>query len=74
MDETKRTEPNWQETKQSHTEAANMVKITFQPVSAQKPEKDNDADKITIPQAHVSLHTLSVFVSFCGKIPCVVQH
>lgn len=29
-----------------------MVKITFQPVSAQKPEKDNDEDKIIIPQAH----------------------
>ncbi|KAL3988501.1 KRAB domain-containing zinc finger protein [Sarotherodon galilaeus] len=28
-----------------------MVKITFQPVSAQKPEKD-DEDKIIIPQAH----------------------
>lgn len=38
-----------------------MVKITFQPVSAQKPEKDNDEDKIIIPQAHVSLHTLSLF-------------
>ncbi|KAM4550985.1 integral membrane protein 2Cb [Odontesthes bonariensis] len=32
-----------------------MVKITFQPVSVQKPEKDNDADKITIPQAHEQL-------------------
>lgn len=39
-----------------------MVKITFQPVSAQKPEKESDGDKITIPQAHVSLHTfLSLF-------------
>lgn len=33
----------------------NMVKITFQSVSAQKPEKDQDVDKITLPQAHVSL-------------------
>lgn len=32
-----------------------MVKITFQSVSAQKPEKDQDVDKITLPQAHVSL-------------------
>uniref|UniRef100_A0A3B4AL32 Integral membrane protein 2 n=1 Tax=Periophthalmus magnuspinnatus TaxID=409849 RepID=A0A3B4AL32_9GOBI len=32
-----------------------MVKITFQPVSAQKPEKDNDEDKIVIPQAHEHL-------------------
>ncbi|XP_032422350.1 integral membrane protein 2Cb isoform X1 [Xiphophorus hellerii] len=29
-----------------------MVKITFQSVSAQKPEKDQDVDKITLPQAH----------------------
>uniref|UniRef100_A0A1A8C6E9 Integral membrane protein 2 n=1 Tax=Nothobranchius kadleci TaxID=1051664 RepID=A0A1A8C6E9_NOTKA len=29
-----------------------MVKITFQPVSAQKPEKDNDPDKIILPQPH----------------------
>lgn len=33
-----------------------MVKITFQTVSAQKPEKDVDEDKIVIPQAQVSLH------------------
>ncbi|XP_029930942.1 integral membrane protein 2Cb [Myripristis murdjan] len=32
-----------------------MVKITFQPVSAQKPEKENDGDKIIIPQAHEEL-------------------
>lgn len=37
-----------------------MVKITFQTVSAQKPEKDSDEDKIIIPQDHVSLH-LSLF-------------
>lgn len=36
----------------------NMVKITFQPVSAQKPEKDVDGDKIIIPQADVSLSGL----------------
>lgn len=36
----------------------NMVKITFQPVSAQKPEKDVDGDKIVIPQANVSLPSL----------------
>lgn len=35
-----------------------MVKITFQPVSAQKPEKDVDGDKIIIPQADVSLSGL----------------
>lgn len=35
-----------------------MVKITFQPVSAQKPEKDDDEDKIIIPQANVSLSGL----------------
>lgn len=29
-----------------------MVKITFQTVSAQKPEKDSDEDKIIIPQDH----------------------
>lgn len=33
----------------------NMVKITFQPVSAQKPEKDVDGDQISIPQGNVSL-------------------
>lgn len=33
---------------------ASMVKITFQPVSAQKPEKE-DGDRIRIPQAAVSL-------------------
>ncbi len=43
-----------------------MVKITFQPVSAQKPEKESDEDKIIIPQAHVSLHTLAFFVCCCG--------
>lgn len=38
-----------------------MVKITFQTVSAQKPEKESDGDnKIIIPQAHVSLHTFSI--------------
>lgn len=45
-----------------------MVKITFQTVSAQKPEKDVDEDKIVIPQAHVSLHfvffVLFVVVAF----------
>lgn len=41
-----------------------MVKITFQTVSAQKPEKEIDGDKIIIPQAHVSLHTLFFFVCF----------
>uniref|UniRef100_A0A665TIM3 Integral membrane protein 2 n=1 Tax=Echeneis naucrates TaxID=173247 RepID=A0A665TIM3_ECHNA len=29
-----------------------MVKITFQPVSVQKPEKESDGDKIIVPQAH----------------------
>lgn len=53
------------ETKQIYTEQTNMVKITFQAVSAQKPEKENDEDKIIIPQAHVSLHTLSSFVWCC---------
>lgn len=38
-----------------------MVKITFQTVSAQKPEKEIDGDKIIIPQAHVSLHTFFSF-------------
>lgn len=49
-----------------------MVKITFQTVSAQKPEKEIDGDKIIIPQAHVSLHTffffsfhIVAFVSLC---------
>lgn len=32
-----------------------MVKITFQPVSAQKQEKDSDEDKFVIPQAHEQL-------------------
>ena len=48
-----------------------MVKITFQTVSAQKPEKDIDEDKIVIPQAHVSLHFVFLFVSCCGI--CVVS-
>lgn len=34
-----------------------MVKISLKPVSAQKPDKENDEEKIAIPQAHVSLHT-----------------
>lgn len=46
-----------------------MVKITFQTVSAQKPEKDNDEDKIIIPQGHVSLHTLFFFV--CVLVICL---
>ncbi|XP_030218944.1 integral membrane protein 2Cb isoform X1 [Gadus morhua] len=32
-----------------------MVKITFQAVSAQKPEKESDEDKIQIPRAHEEL-------------------
>ncbi|XP_076001229.1 integral membrane protein 2Cb [Genypterus blacodes] len=32
-----------------------MVKITFKPVSAQKPEKEEDGNKIIIPQAHEEL-------------------
>lgn len=34
-----------------------MVKISLKPVSAQKPDKESDEEKIAIPQAHVSLHT-----------------
>lgn len=62
-----------------------MVKITFQPVSAQKPEKDVDEDKIIIPQANVSLSSLlllyftllglyvvvSVY-SICCNLNCIV--
>uniref|UniRef100_A0A3P9HU66 Integral membrane protein 2 n=1 Tax=Oryzias latipes TaxID=8090 RepID=A0A3P9HU66_ORYLA len=47
----KRTEPDRRQSKSS-TDLINMVKITFQPVSAQKPEKDNDPDKITLPQPY----------------------
>ncbi|CAL1579651.1 unnamed protein product [Knipowitschia caucasica] len=52
-----------------------MVKITFQAVTAQKPEKDTDEDKIVIPQAdeHLTLPVRSkrslptglCFLAFC---------
>ena len=50
--------PAWADTihctKPRHNYTDIMVKITFQAVSAQKPEKENDEDKIQIPRAHVS--------------------
>lgn len=62
-----------------------MVKITFQPVSAQKPEKDVDGDKIAIPQANVSLsgllllyftllglHVVVSVSSICCNLNCIV--
>lgn len=57
-----------------------MVKISLKQVSAQKPEKESDEEKITIPQAYVSLHTFFFLlwpfcstVSLCGQIIIVLQ-
>lgn len=62
----------------------NMVKITFQPVSAQKPEKDVEGDKINIPQDKVSLSALLLLLLLqsvlfgrflftrCCKMGCIV--
>lgn len=47
-----------------------MVKITFQTVSSQKPEKETDGDHIVIP--HVSWHVRSSLFDFvlceCGPL------
>lgn len=48
-----------------------MVKITFQTVSAQKPDKEIDGDKIIIPQAHVSLHTLFFYCFVLWYFSCL---
>lgn len=52
-----------------------MVKITFQPVSVQKPEKEADEDKIIVPQAHVSLHRLcfNVNIVFTASMRCLSE-
>lgn len=47
-----------------------MVKITFQPVSAQKPEKDADGEQIRIPQASVSLSALFLSLSCIFSFFC----
>lgn len=46
-----------------------MVKITFQPITAQKPEKELDGDKaeILMPYEHVS--SASLFYVACFDIP-----
>lgn len=49
-----------------------MVKITFQTVSAQKPEKETDEDKIIIPQADVSLRSFSLRRVLVCVLVCVL--
>lgn len=54
-------------------QARNMVKIFMKPASAQKPGKENDDEKIAIPEGHVSLHTLLFLtvnlICSCASLP-----